>query len=228
MSRTFALLVAASLLAAPHGSAHAQAVEAVPLSQPSYTLNKETDPMAMDPSGVVPEKTVNRGETQIAPPPPGADDQAGTSTQDIAPASTAPAETTAAPALSTTSANTNAAAPQNFPNNSVSGVLPSDERKFENRTFCTLKVSFTAKGRGIDSKTADKVKSYLDSNAEKLTYIRAPFGKKGEYEYCIDIPQHNARSKIYAGLKRLLPPKDSGDTRTILTGKGFTRVQNSM
>ena len=68
------LLYIVPLIAALMGSApaYAQAVEAVPLSAPTYTLGKETDPMAMDPGTVTPdEKVINRGEAVQAPPPPG-------------------------------------------------------------------------------------------------------------------------------------------------------------
>jgi hypothetical protein len=231
----FYLLGLVSLIAFS-GPAFAQAVEAVPLSQPSYTLNKETDPMAMDPGhpSVTPEKSVNRGTAEIAPPPPGADDQSGTSGYDASPA--APLATSGTPGTSGTSApsytgNTamdSERTQEAYPNNTVSGVVPSDEKKFDNRLFCTVKVSFTSIGTGIDSKTADRVKSYLDSNADALSYKRVDWGNEGEYDFCIDIPAHNQRAKIYTGLKRLLPSKDTGDQRTILSGTGFTRVQNSM
>ena len=205
---------------------YAQAVEAVPLSAPSYTLKSETDPMAMDPGTVGPadEKVLHKGEALPATPPPGVDDQPGTS-YDPAPATAAtpPADfSPAAPAMDSERTQ------QNYPNNSVSGVVKTDEKKFENRVFCTLKISFTSIGTGIDNKTAEKVKAYLDANADQLTYKRADWGREGEYDYCIDIPAHNARAKLYTGLKRLLPPKDSNDQRTVLSGKGFTRVENSM
>lgn len=229
ISIRFYLLGFASLIAftAP---ALAQAVEAVPLSQPSYTLDKETDPMAMDPGMVTPEKTINRGTTEIAPPPPGTDDQAGTTGYEPLPSPTAPPATLSPsdPSMGTSSpAMDNERTQAAYPNNPVSGVVPSDESKFDNRLFCTLKMSFTSIGTGIDSKTAESVKTYLDSNADKLSYKRVDWGREGEYDYCIDVPTHNNRAKIYTGLKKLLPPKDTGDKRTVLTGKGFTRVQNS-
>lgn len=205
---------------------YAQDVEAVPLSAPSYTLSKETDPMAMDPGTVGPadEKVLHKGEALPATPPPGVDDQPGTSYDPAPPIPVTPPTDFAPAAPVMDSERTQ----QNYPNNSVSGVVKTDEKKFENRVFCTLKVSFTSIGTGIDNKTAEKVKTYLDANADQLTYKRADWGREGEYDYCIDIPTHNARAKIYTGLKRLLPPKDSKDQRTVLSGKGFTRVENSM
>lgn len=223
-SRFFTLTAFALLSSVP---VKAQPVEAVPLSAPSYTLKSETDPMAMDPGSVTPAETVkSRGEALPATPPPGTDDQPGTTgamgATDSMPSPTNP-PADFAPSPSMDSERT----PQSYPNNAVSGVVPSDEKKFENRTFCTIKISFTSTGAGIDGKTADRVKTYLDTNAEKLTYKKAVWGKEGEFDYCLDVPTHNYRAQLYTGLKRLLPPKDSGDTRTILTGKGFTRVENS-
>ena len=226
------LLSLVSLLAFG-GPAFAQAVEAVPLSAPSYTLKNETDPMAMDPAATPVEKSVNRGEAQPATPPPGADDQPGASSEqsvggyDAMPSPTNPpadfspsSDTPPAPAM-------DAERTGSYPNNPVSGVLRTDESKFENRTFCTLKISFTSIGAGINQKAAGSVKNYLDANGEKLTYKKSVWGKEGEFDYCIDIPAHNNRARVYTDLKKLLPLKETRDKRTVLTGKGFTRVENS-
>lgn len=248
-TRIYSLLIATSLaFAAP---AFAQPVESVPLSQPSYTLQTETDPMAMDPGSITApdEKVLYKGTAAPATPPPGVNHVTGTATEyDSAPAGTVYAPSneaypsgiqTTAPAASnarssgysnvTPPANNNpdATPAGNFPNNSVSGVVKSNERSFENRTWCTLKVSFTSIGTGINAKAADKIKTYLDSQSQILTYKKATWGKEGEFDYCIDIPKHNVRAKTYTAIKRLLPPKDSRDTRTVLTGKGFSRVENS-
>ncbi len=226
-SRLFTLTLFALLSCA---AAQAQPVEAVPLSAPSYTLKTETDPMAMDPGSVTPDETVkSRGEALPATPPPGTDDQPGTSgsTDSMTSPTNPPSDFSSSDSAPAPVTMDSERTPQSYPNNNVSGVVPSDEKKFENRTFCTLKISFTSIGSGVDQKTADKVKNYLDTNAENLTYKKAVWGKEGEFDYCIDIPTHNQRAKIYTGLKRLLPPKDSGDMRTVLTGKGFTRVENS-
>lgn len=228
-----ALLTFVSLLAVG-GPAFAQAVEAVPLSAPSYTLKNETDPMAMDPGSVTPtEKVINRGMAQPAVPPPGMNDQPGASSDqavggyDATPSPTSPPsdfapsdDTPPATAMDTERTGS-------YPNNPVSGVVKTDESKFENRTFCTLKVTFTTVGTGINAKLADRVKTYLDSNGEKLTYKKSVWGKKGEFDYCLDIPTHANRARIYTDLKKLLPIRETGDKRSYVTGKGFTRVENS-
>lgn len=237
MKQAILITVCVAAIAMAAFPANAQSVETVPLSEPSYTLKNETDPMAMD-SGAAPapaEKSVNRGEAEIAPKPPGADDQPGTSYDSPMPSATQPPSdfsptdsTYAPPPAQSMDGERTQHQQQNYPNNPVSGVVRTDESKFENRTFCTFKVSFTSIGTGIDAKTAEKVKTYLDANADKLSYKTSKWGKEGEYDYCIDVPQHNNRAKIYASLKKLLPSKDTRDKRTVLTGKGFNRVENSM
>jgi hypothetical protein len=235
--KKIALLSFVSVLAFG-GPAFAQAVESVPLAAPDYTLKGESDPMAMDPGSVTPtEKVINRGEAQPATPPPGMNDQPGASSDqavggydatpsptqppaDFSPSGDSMSETQPVPAMDGERTGS-------YPNNTVSGVVKTDEKKFENRTFCTLKVTFSSVGAGINAKLADRVKTYLDSNTEKLTYKKAVFGKKGEFEYCLDIPTHNNRARIYTDLKKLLPIRETGDKRTYLTGKGFNRVENS-
>lgn len=238
----FYLFYIASLTALA-GPAFAQAVEAVPLSAPSYTLKSETDPMAMDPGATPPENSVNRGEVQIAPPPPGADDQPATTGSMGGDASSyggSAYETTPSPITPPADFSPSGEAPraapsamdaermnEAYPNNAVTGVIRTDESKFENRTFCTLKISFGSIGTGIDHATAGKIKTYLDSHPEKLSYKKSTWGKEGEFDFCIDIPAHNNRARIYTDLKKLLPPKDTRDKRTVLSGKGFTQVENS-
>ena len=232
------LLSAFSLFVA--SPAFAQAVESVPLAAPDYTLKGETDPMAMDPGTVTPTEMVkDRGAALPAVPPPGMNDQPGANSSvsvggyDATPSPTQP-PADFAPSYSSNNPDSAPPAPAmdaertgSYPNNPVSGVVKTDETKFENRTFCTLKVSFTSVGAGINAKLADRVKTYLDSNAEKLTYKKAVWGKEGEFDYCLDIPTHNNRARIYTDLKKLLPIRETGDKRTVLTGKGFNRVENS-
>lgn len=220
---------------------NAQPVEAVPLAAPNYTLQTETDPMAMDQSST-PAPTaagVNRGPVEIAPPPPGADDQTGTSfdsTSGGATSSTydAPAPLSAsdmhdaqAPAASYTPSQSEERTMQAYPNNAVTGVVPKDNSKFSNMTFCTLKVSFSSIGTGIDHKTAERIKTYLDSQSANMTYKTMTWGKEGEFDYCIDIPAHNMRGRTYGALKRMLPERDNRDRRTMLSGEGFTQTNTS-
>ncbi len=214
-------LILALLCFAP--AAHAQPIEreTLPPIKP-YTMSTETDPMAMDPAAVAPvEKSVNRGEAQVAPPPPGPN-SIPHSSMDSSPAdssssySTEPAPVRTGPAPSA----------NDYPNNNVSGVVPADESAFANRKFCTLKVSFGSMCCGIDRKTADKIKSYLDGNPGLLTYTRSNWGKEGEYDYCIDIPDHKNRGKVYVDLKKLLPRKGDEEGKTTVSGKGFEPVKN--
>lgn len=232
MKHTCLATACLSLLALSALPAMAQPVEAVPLSAPSYTLQNETDPMAMDPSSVPSgEKSVNRGEALIAPPPPGLDDQ--TRAQYETPAPLSPADSAWPEASSPASNPAMPPAPHEertvpaYPNNTVSGVVPVDESKFANRIFCTLKLSFSDSGIGIDHKTAERVKTYLDANTDKLSYKTTTWGKKGEFAYCLDVPAHNQRARIYTALKKFLPDKDSRDRRTSLEGEGFTQVRTS-
>lgn len=208
----------------------AQPVESVPLSAPAYTLQTETDPMAMDPSTAPPPKpTLHTGTAIIAPPPPGADDQPGTY-YDATPAQTPSVYDTPAPLTPSESGQPPAPSLADertmpvYPNNTVTGVVPRDESKFSAMTFCTLKVSFTSICCGPDNALAETVKAYLDQNADKLTYKTAPWGLEGEFDYCIDIPVHSNRARIYTGLKRLMP-EQSEKTITILSGPGFARVE---
>ena len=216
------LLLSAALFVFLTNTASAQvgAVESVPLSQPTYTLKNETDPMAMDapaPAG----KSINKGEAIIAPPPPGEDvarevepmkveePQAIQGTQS-APAENPPSQYPAGP-------NTQ---PIPIINSNVTGVMQKDESKFERMKFCTLKVSFTSMGAGTDAKVGDQIKTYLDSNANKLTYTKTQSGKEGEYSYCLDIAEHNNRADVYKSLKQiLLNSKPKAPVN--MTGTGF-------
>lgn len=107
------------------------------------------------------------------------------------------------------------------------GNAPPTKYSYENKKFCTLKVSFGSRGAGIDQKTAEKVKTYLDSNADKLSYARADWGREGEYDYCLDITQHNKRAEVYKALKKIMPgPRRHADSTgdVTVTGAGFTTL----
>lgn len=211
MPRANLLILIMTLLAS--FPATAQPIESEPLPAP-YTMQGETDPMATGSAPATPapdiQKNINRGEAIIAPPPPGADDY----TAGIPDASETPADSTVA---TPQPAQDNVV--PNYPNNAVSGVPPQDTSKFEKMTFCTLKITFAA----ADAKTNEKIKTYLDSNADKFTYKHAPEGKK-EQAYCLDITEHNNRAKTYTALKKIIQNSD-GKTSATLTGKGFAPVR---
>ncbi len=220
MAKIMKIVPLTFLLAALACPAMAQPIESAPLPViKPYTLSTETDPMAMDPSSAPPAATINRGTVTQAPPPPGEN--------------SIPDSSSAAPPMNITTqqqqpANTNsgpAPSAADYPNNNVSGVVPN-ESGFENRKFCTMKISFGGRNGDIDRRTADKVKSYLDGNPGLLTYLRSDWGKKGEYEYCVTVAEHNNRGKVYADLKKLLPRKGDEESTTTLTGKGFAPVKN--
>ncbi len=212
----------------------AQPIESAPLAAPNYTMQGETDPMATG-SAPPPQQAfddvpppVNRGEAIIAPPPPGAD---SLPTQDVAPiTSTAPQYMPERNMGAPASAN---AAPVNtspyvnpYPNNAVSGVPPEDPSKHENRIFCTLKASFGSMGTGPDRATADKVKSYLDANLDRLSYQTLNWGKEGEFSYCLTIKQHREQAKIYNDLRKLIPEQRNNRAPVSLSGKGFEPTGN--
>lgn len=220
------------LMLACAAPALAQPVTSEPLAAP-YTLQNETDPMATG-GGTTPARPafddvpppVNRGEAIIAPPPPGAD---SLPTQDVAPITATPPQYMPERNMGATPAP---AAPANnapyvnpYPNNSVSGVPPEDPTKFENRIFCTLKVAFGSMGSGPDRKTGDKVKSYLDSNLDKLSYQTLNWGKEGEFSYCLTIKEHKHKAEIYNELRKIVPEKPTGAPVT-LSGKGFEPTGN--
>lgn len=200
--------------------AMAQPIESAPLPViKPYTLSTETDPMAMDPSSAPPAATINRGTAIQAPPPPGENSVTDSS-------SAAPPMDSATQQPPANTNNGPAPSAADYPNNNVSGLVPADQGRFENRTFCTMKVSFSSRGGDIDRRTADKMKSYLDGNPNLLTYLRSNWGKKGEYEYCVTVTEHGNRGKVYADLKKLLPRRGDEESKTTLTGKGFAPVKN--
>lgn len=207
----------------------AQPIESAPLAAPTYTMQGETDPMA---TGSAPPQQafddvpppINRGEAAPATPPPGAD---SLPTQDVAPITSTPPQYTGERAMApVTSPAANTPYTNPYPNNSVSGVPPEDTSKFENRVFCTLKVSFGSMGTGPDRKTGDKVKSYLDSNLDKLSYQTLNWGKEGEFSYCTTIKQHRDQAKIYSDLRRIIPDQRNNTAPVTLSGKGFEPAGN--
>lgn len=219
------------LMLACASPALAQPIESVPLAAPNYTMKGETDPMATG-GGAPPQQAfdnvpppINRGEAIIAPPPPGAD---SLPTQDVAPITATPPQYTQERAMvpvATPPAN-NAPYVNPYPNNAVSGVPPEDLSKFENRIFCTLKASFGSMGTGPDRATADKVKSYLDANLDKLAYQTLNWGKEGEFSYCLTIKQHRDQAKIYNDLRRMIPDQRNNRAPVTLSGKGFEPTGN--
>lgn len=210
------VLIFASLGLLLTGTAYAQPIESEPLAAP-YTMKGESDPMA---TGAAPhaapeaQKTINREETIIAPPPPGADDY----TAGAADQTPTDAENTL-PQPKTAQEPAQDQVVPNYPNNAVSGVPITDESKFEKMTFCTLKVTLAAQ----DTKTDTAVKTYLDSNADKFTYKHAPEGKN-DHAYCLDIPEHKNRAKTYTALKKIILD-GSARTPATLTGKGFAPIK---
>lgn len=211
MTRPHLLLLSMALLVS--SSALAQPIESEPLPAP-YTMQGESDPMATGSAPATPvpdiEKNINRGEAIIAPPPPGADDY----TAGIPDAAETPTDSGSMPSQQ---AQDNVV--PNYPNNPVSGVPIQDTSKFEKMTFCTMKVTLAAS----DTKTDEKIKTYLDANSDKFTYKHAPEDKKG-HAYCLDIPEHSNRAKTYKDLKKIIQNGD-GKSSATLTGKGFAPVK---
>ncbi len=135
------------------------------------------------------------------------------------------------PAPVTPAANNNPDAPpaprSTLPYGGSIGNAPPAKYSYENKKFCTLKISFGSRGAGIDEKTAERMKAYLDANTDKLSYTRADWGREGEYDYCLDITQHNKRAQVYTALKKLMPaPRRHADSTgdVTVTGAGFTTL----
>lgn len=228
MKKTALLLSVALLsLAAP---AMAQPVESVPLGPAPYTLQNETDPMALGgpPQPITgPEAPIYRGEAAPATPPPGEH----TVTMDVAPTTVTPPgsvsfERYPSPSTTTPATTTGGSYTNPYPNNAVSGVPPEDTSKFENKMFCTLKIFFGSIGTGTDVATGEKVKAYLDSNSDKLTYVRTDWGKEGEYTYCVKINEHRQQAGIYKDLKSMMPQRGVNTPPVSMSGKGFTPAGN--
>lgn len=229
MKKTALLFSVAFLtFAAP---ALAQPVESEPLGPAPYTMQNETDPMALGgaPQPITgPEAPVFRGEAAPATPPPGSDSihvmdggPGAVTTSGSVSFERYPSPPAKAPATTTSGGYTNP-----YPNNAVSGVPPEDPSKFENKMFCTLKISFGSMGAGPDVKTGGKVKAYLDSNTDKLTYVRTDWGREGEYSYCLKINDHKQQSGVYKDLRALMPKRGVNAPPVSMYGKGFTPVGN--
>lgn len=213
------LFVLLSALSA--GPALAQPIESEPLGPAPYNLKNETDPMALDSSAAYEDPApaqappADFAPLETAPPAP-------MEVAPVTPPATAPVESgqkqnmvTDFPPPPVQSVPAQTQSFGNYPNNPVTG-LPSQTPKQENRVFCTLKVAFT---RGADD-TA--VKTYLDSQGGKLTYLRA--AETDGHAYCITVIQHRDKADIYLDLKKLLPPKTGNSPPVTLSGKGFTPV----
>jgi hypothetical protein len=223
------LIAAALLLPAAAPPASAQPIERETLPAP-YTMQGETDPMATGSAPVMAAPAevpppVNRGEAVIAPLPPGSD---SLPTQDVEPITATPPASMEERNLAPTQQQ---AAPDSpyvnpYPNNQVSGVPPEDPSKFEDRIFCTLKVSFGSMGSGPDRKTGDKVKSYLDSNLDKLSYQTLSRGKEGEFSYCVTVKEHKHQANIYNDLRNLIPERRNNRAPVSISGKGFEPTGN--
>lgn len=158
-----------------------------------------------------------------ATPPPVSADPERTPAPAVAPSS-APHNDFSADTVST---DDRTAPIRSVPYGSSIGAAPPVKYSYEGKKFCTFKVSFSSRGAGVDRKTAESVKSFLESRSQKLSYKRVDWGHEGEYDYCVDVPRHSDRASVYAGIKRLIPKKSvlsdsTGDT--LLAGSGFETI----
>ena len=134
------LLLSVALLtfAAP---AMAQPIESEPLGPAPYTLQNETDPMALGgpPQPITgPEAPVYRGEAAPPTPPPGEhtiimDVPTPGAPQGSVPFERPPTQPTSPERSPPVGDYTNP-----YPNNAVSGVPPEDLSKFENKIYLIL------------------------------------------------------------------------------------------
>jgi hypothetical protein len=131
-----------------------------------------------------------------------------------------PAENTAAPEDTGPVAD----APHSIPYGGSIGNAPPAKYSYDGKKFCTMKMTFTGMGKGIDENTATAVKSYLDENQDKLTYVRSAVSPEGEFSYCVDVEDHRNKAEVYRQLKKLLPAKSPNSAETILSGSGFATV----
>jgi hypothetical protein len=228
-----ALLLATCILSLGAAStALAQAIESEPLAP----MDLAPAPAGSDTGGYKPEpyyKPVTPAPSSNAPDSGMSGTDGGSSAYDLgvtkggtsAPPAPAPGPS---PERSTGGNNTESYAPRStIPYGGSIGNAPPAKYSYENKKFCTLKISFGSRGAGVDAKTADKMKSYLDSNADKISYTRVNWGREGEYDYCLDINQHNQRSKVYTALKKMMPvgrTKQSSEGDITITGAGFTTL----
>jgi hypothetical protein len=204
------------------GIAQAQPIESEPLPAP-YTLQNETDPMAL---GGTPPPMAPVEEAAPATPPPGQDSITSSEPAPMTDNNPPPSDEAYPDSIQVPTGITSGPVPSanDYPNNSVSGVVPEDPSKFENKIFCTLKISFTSACCGPDIKTGEKVKSYLDANTDKLTYVRTTWGKEGEFSYCLKINEHKNQAAIYKHLKKLAAEKPNKNAPVTISGKGFEPI----
>ncbi|PZO87516.1 MAG: hypothetical protein DI626_03790 [Micavibrio aeruginosavorus] len=219
MKTRFILFASISLLCAIQ-TAQAQPIESEPLGPAPYTLNSETDPMAL---GATDTRLPGQDAALPATPPPATDYQPE--------AYTPPADDTAAPAPvqqpSTDAAPTTPAHTppdlNKYRNNPVSGVPLRDPHEFDNKIFCTMTVDFEPIGKGFDAKTDTQIKNYLESNGDKLTYMRKNKSTGGHY-YCVVVADTSQRSGVYKVLKKLIPVTNSTKPSVALTSEMFAPV----
>lgn len=213
------LLVMSALMISAALPALAQPIESEPLGPAPYTLKNETDPMALGTGS-------GAATDQVIQPAPGYAPLSAADAQEppmeIAPAPMPPEQPSSADAP----VATDEPPPHvvSYPKSNVTGVPPQDPSKFEQMVFCTLKVSFGSYASGTDKKSGEAVKAYLDSNTDKLTYTRTNWGKEGEYNYCVTVKEHNNKSSVYTGLKRLIPAPGTEKGPVSLVGDGFATV----
>lgn len=218
-------LLTAALCVVTASPSRAQPIESEPLGPAPYTLKNETDPMALGaPPAATPDQAIQPAP-DFAPLP--AADAAAQPPMEITPPAMPPEQ----PADAQTAPSAQAEEPPphvvSYPRSNVSGIPPQDPSKFEKMVFCTLKVSFGSFGPGVDSKSGEAIKAYLDDNASKLTYTRKNWGKEGEYDYCIMVQDHKNKAEIYKGLKALIPADGKSRGPVTLSGDGFATVSTN-
>lgn len=107
------------------------------------------------------------------------------------------------------------------------GTAPADKMPGPQTIFCTLKVTFASACCGIDNKTGERVKTYLDSSGDRLSYTRHDWGREGEYDYCLQIKDHKFKSKTYTALKKIITDQPVRNKPVTITGDGFAPVENA-
>lgn len=195
-----ALFTLLFFLSAP---ALAQPVESEPIGPAPYNLQNETDPMALGAPDLGAQTPIEVAPILPAEPPPA----------EIAPVEPAPVVNT--PPLQPL---------PDYPNNPVSGLPPRNEAAFEDKIFCTVKASFEPKGGAVDEKTASAMKSYLDSNGAKLSYVRAESGNG--FSYCVTVANHGDRADVYKAMRKLMPSPRASNPPVILSGRGFALIRS--
>lgn len=84
----------------------------------------------------------------------------------------------------------------------VSCRAKKENQTNENNQTDTLRifnVSFYSIGEGIDSKSRNAFESYIKESQNQypeLSYIKQPWGREGEVDYCVDITKLNSDIKI--------------------------------